>query len=206
MNDTAHSAEIWHDYQRMLPPIACGATMGGFYVTAAGSLIATLSRDLGIPPENLAILGSAFGVAMIISGLLAPWGLRFGPVWFLRLAPLLAVSGTVLLSWSPNVAVAVVGATVAGLAGSMMSSAAAATFRGNPRREVPGGFGGDGVIGFDYDYGVVCAGRAPGSGSRPLDGVVCVGGGGADFRHGVAFTGGSFGGVHEVPSEITGTS
>lgn len=122
--------EVCRDQKRLLVPIAIGAGMGGFYVTAAGSLIATLSRDLGVSLQSLAGLGSAFGVAMVLSGLLAPWGLRFGPVWYLRLAPLLAVVGTLLLTWSPNVGVALAGTTVAGLAGAMMSSAAAATFTG----------------------------------------------------------------------------
>lgn len=130
MNNTAHSTEIWHDYQRMLLPMALGSSMGGFYVTASGSLIATLSRDHGLKPEDFAALGSAFGMAMLISGLIAPWMLRFGPVWPLRLTPFLVVTGTVLLSWSPGVLVSLLGAVLACLGGALMSTAGAATFTG----------------------------------------------------------------------------
>ena len=104
--------------------------MGGFYATAAGSLIATLSRDLEVGVAQLAPLGSAFGVAMVVAGLVSSWGLRFGPVWFLRLTPLLVVLGTVLVAWSPNVAAALAGVILAALGGTMLSAAAAGTFIG----------------------------------------------------------------------------
>lgn len=122
--------EIWHDQKKMLPPLAIGGAMGGFYATAAGSLIATLSRDLEVSLAQLAPLGSAFGVAMVVAGLVSSWGLRFGPVWFLRLTPLLVVLGTVLVAWSPNVAAALAGVTLAALGGTMLSAAAAGTFIG----------------------------------------------------------------------------
>ncbi|PNL42452.1 MFS transporter [Mobiluncus mulieris] len=122
--------EIWHDQRKMLPPLAVGGAMGGFYATAAGSLIATLSRDLEVGVAQLAPLGSAFGVAMVVAGLVSSWGLRFGPVWFLRLTPLLVVLGTVLVAWSPNVAAALAGVILAALGGTMLSAAAAGTFIG----------------------------------------------------------------------------
>ncbi|NMW81192.1 MFS transporter [Mobiluncus mulieris] len=122
--------EIWHDQRKMLPPLAVGGAMGGFYATAAGSLIATLSRDLEVSVAQLAPLGSAFGVAMVVAGLVSSWGLRFGPVWFLRLTPLLVVLGTVLVAWSPNVAAALAGVILAALGGTMLSAAAAGTFIG----------------------------------------------------------------------------
>ena len=122
--------EIWHDQRKMLPPLAVGGAMGGFYATAAGSLIATLSRDLEVGVAQLAPLGSAFGVAMVVAGLVSWWGLRFGPVWFLRLTPLLVVLGTVLVAWSPNVAAALAGVILAALGGTMLSAAAAGTFIG----------------------------------------------------------------------------
>ncbi|NMX10964.1 MFS transporter [Mobiluncus mulieris] len=122
--------EIWHDQRKMLPPLAVGGAMGGFYATAAGSLIATLSRDLEVSLAQLAPLGSAFGAAMVVAGLVSSWGLRFGPVWFLRLTPLLVVLGTVLVAWSPNVAAALAGVILAALGGTMLSAAAAGTFIG----------------------------------------------------------------------------
>ncbi|MCU9968801.1 MFS transporter [Mobiluncus mulieris] len=122
--------EIWHDQRKMLPPLAVGGAMGGFYATAAGSLIATLSRDLEVSVAQLAPLGSAFGVAMVVAGLVSSWGLRFGPVWFLRLTPLLVVLGTVLVAWSPNVVAALAGVILAALGGTMLSAAAAGTFIG----------------------------------------------------------------------------
>ena len=122
--------EIWHDQRKMLPPLAVGGAMGGFYATAAGSLIATLSRDLEVSVAQLAPLGSAFGVAMVVAGLVSSWGLRFGPVWFLRLTPLLVVLGTVLVAWSPNAAAALAGVILAALGGTMLSAAAAGTFIG----------------------------------------------------------------------------
>ncbi|NMX03057.1 MFS transporter [Mobiluncus mulieris] len=122
--------EIWHDQRKMLPPLAVGGAMGGFYATAAGSLIATLSRDLEVSLAQLAPLGSVFGAAMVVAGLVSSWGLRFGPVWFLRLTPLLVVLGTVLVAWSPNVAAALAGVILAALGGTMLSAAAAGTFIG----------------------------------------------------------------------------
>lgn len=130
MNNPQPATGISPDPKRLLPPIACGASMGGFFMAAAGALIAILSRDLGVQPQDLAGIGSAFGVAMIVTGLVAPWGLRFGGVWFLRIAPLLAASGAALLAWAPNIPVILIGSMVAALAGGMMSATAAATFRG----------------------------------------------------------------------------
>ncbi|WP_297725002.1 sugar MFS transporter [uncultured Mobiluncus sp.] len=121
---------IWHDQKRMFPPMAVGLSMAGFYVTAAGSLIATLSRDLGVKPEALNWLGAAYGFGMLVSGLLAPWVMRNGPVWSLRLAPLLVLLGTALVAWSPSIAVSLVGVTLACLGGTTVSAAVAGTFVG----------------------------------------------------------------------------
>lgn len=122
--------EIWHDQKRMFPPMALGLSMAGFYVTAAGSLIATLSRDLGVKPEALNWLGAAYGFGMLISGLLAPWVMRNGPVWSLRLAPLLVLLGTCLVAWSPSITVSLVGVTLACLGGTTVSAGVAGTFVG----------------------------------------------------------------------------
>lgn len=122
--------EIWHNQKRMFPPMAIGLSMAGFYVTAAGSLIATLSRDLGAKPEAFTWLGAAYGFGMLVSGLLAPWVMRNGPVWSLRLAPLLVLLGTALTAWSPSIAVSLVGVTLACLGGSTVSAAVAGTFVG----------------------------------------------------------------------------
>ncbi|WP_296182771.1 sugar MFS transporter [uncultured Mobiluncus sp.] len=121
---------IWHDQKRMFPPMAVGLSMAGFYVTAAGSLIATLSRDLGVKPEALNWLGAAYGFGMLVSGLLAPWVMRNGPVWSLRLAPLLVLLGTALAAWSPSIVVSLVGVTLACLGGTTVSAAVAGTFVG----------------------------------------------------------------------------
>lgn len=121
---------IWHDQRRMLPPLTVGLMIGGFYVTAAGSLIATLSRDLRVSPASLAFLGSAFGVGMLVSGLAAPFLLRYGPVWNLRFAPLLAAIGTLLTLWSLNAAVAITGVTLACFGATLVTSAVAGTFTG----------------------------------------------------------------------------
>lgn len=122
--------EIWHDQKRMFPPMAVGLSMAGFYVTAAGSLIATLSRDLGVKPEAFTWLGAAYGFGMLVSGFLAPWVMRNGPVWSLRLAPLLVLLGTALVAWSPSIAVSLVGVTLACLGGTTVSAAVAGTFVG----------------------------------------------------------------------------
>ena len=122
--------EIWHNQKRMFPPMAIGLSMAGFYVTAAGSLIATLSRDLGVKPETLNWLGAAYGFGMLVSGLLAPWVMRNGPVWSLRLAPLLVLLGTAMVAWSPSIVVSLVGVTLACLGGSTVSAAVAGTFVG----------------------------------------------------------------------------
>lgn len=122
--------EIWHNQKRMFPPMAIGLSMAGFYVTAAGSLIATLSRDLGVKPETLNWLGAAYGFGMLVSGLLAPWVMRNGPVWSLRLAPLLVLLGTAMVEWSPSIVVSLVGVTLACLGGSTVSAAVAGTFVG----------------------------------------------------------------------------
>ena len=122
--------EIWHNQKRMFPPMAIGLSMAGFYVTAAGSLIATLSRDLGAKPEAFTWLGAAYGFGMLVSGLLAPWVMRNGPVWSLRLAPLLVLLGTAMVEWSPSIVVSLVGVTLACLGGSTVSAAVAGTFVG----------------------------------------------------------------------------
>lgn len=129
-NPANEGPEIWHNQKRMFPPMAIGLSMAGFYVTAAGSLIATLSRDLGAKPEAFTWLGAAYGFGMLVSGLLAPWVMRNGPVWSLRLAPLLVLLGTALTAWSPSIAVSLVGVTLACLGGSTVSAAVAGTFVG----------------------------------------------------------------------------
>lgn len=123
--------EIWHDQKRMFPPMAVGLSMAGFYVTAAGCLIATLSRDLGAKPEAFTWLGAAYGFGMLVSGLAASWVMRNGPVWSLRLAPLLVLLGTGMVAWSPSIAVSLVGVTLACLGGSTVSAAVAGTFVGS---------------------------------------------------------------------------
>ena len=67
---------------------------------------------------------------MLVSGLLAPWVMRNGPVWSLRLAPLLVLLGTAMVAWSPSIVVSLVGVTLACLGGSTVSAAVAGTFVG----------------------------------------------------------------------------
>lgn len=122
---------IWHDQPRMFPSMAVGLSMGGFYVTAAGSLIATLSRDLDTKPESFAWLGAAYGFGMLLSGLMAPWVMRNGPVWTLRFSPILVFLGTALVAWSPSIVVALIGTTLACLGGTTVSAAVAGTFIGS---------------------------------------------------------------------------
>lgn len=131
MSKPAGVPDTGHVHEQYFFPLALGEAMGGFYVTASGSLIATLARDHGLTPQSFAPIGSAFGVAMVIVGVVAPWALRFGPVWPLRLAPVLVIAGTILLSWSPGVVVSLLGAVLACGGGALMSATSAANFVGS---------------------------------------------------------------------------
>lgn len=121
---------IYRNQRVIFPFMAVGLSMGGFYVTSAGPLISTLSRDLQVSPASLSWLGSAYGVAMVVAGLTAPLLLRNGPVWSLRLAPALILCGIPLLLWAPNAGTAIVGTQLACLGGGLISAAVPATFTG----------------------------------------------------------------------------
>ncbi|MDY5588403.1 MAG: MFS transporter [Arcanobacterium sp.] len=88
---------MYLDMKRIFPLASAASVTGGFYLSVAGAMMAIFSRDLGVSVAELALLGSMYGVSMVIRGLSAPYVLRFGPVWLLRLAPVCVAIGVALM-------------------------------------------------------------------------------------------------------------
>lgn len=122
---------VYLDMKRMAPVMGMFAVACGFYLTMAGSAMAILARDLGKPVAALALIGSMYGIALIMHGVAAPFTLRYGPVWLLRFAPMLVIIGLMLLVWCPNLGVVLAGAMIAAIGTASSSVINAATFPGS---------------------------------------------------------------------------
>ena len=127
---TDESLLVYLNMDRMLPVAIMGALAGGFYLTMAGPIMAILARDLTVDVTSLALIGSMYGIAMIINGAGAPFTLRYGPVWLLRSSPILTIAGLLLLVWCPNLPVVMLGAALSALGTSVSSIVNPAMFPG----------------------------------------------------------------------------
>ena len=78
-------------------PVALGIANVGFYVASIGVVLVVLAGDLGIAPERLSWLGSAFGYGLIVMAVAGPFALRAGERLVLTVSAVMLGVGSLLV-------------------------------------------------------------------------------------------------------------
>ncbi len=100
--------------------VALGMANVGFYVAGIGVVLVVLAGDLGVVPEHLAWLGSAFGYGLIVTALAGPFVLRAGERSVLIGSAVVLGTGSLLMAVVPGTTAAYAGALLQGLGAAGM--------------------------------------------------------------------------------------
>lgn len=111
-------------------PVGLGMANVGFYVASIGVVLVVLAGDLGLPVEQFAWFGSAFGYGLILIALAGPILLRLGPGRVLALAASLLGLGSLLLALPLADVVVFPGAVLQGLGAAGIVLVAPGLLRG----------------------------------------------------------------------------
>ncbi len=101
---------------------AVAAALGslGFALSSIGAYLVLLARDLRVVQEELTWLSSAFGLGLVLIAAVGPFLVALGAGRMLRTAACALASGLALLAVAPSAHVAMVGAALFGVGGSVM--------------------------------------------------------------------------------------
>lgn len=110
-HQTGSSAEL---------PVALSMANVGFYAASIGVVLVVLAGDLGVAPERLSWLGSAFGYGLIVMALAGPFVLRAGERAVLIGSAVVLGVGSLLMAIVPGAASAYSGALLQGLGAAGM--------------------------------------------------------------------------------------
>ena len=101
-------------------PVALGIANVGFYVASIGVVLVVLAGDLGIAPERLSWLGSAFGYGLIVMAIAGPFALRAGERLVLTVSAVMLGVGSLLVVIAPGELALYSGAMLQGLGAAGM--------------------------------------------------------------------------------------
>ena len=101
-------------------PVALGIANVGFYVASIGVVLVVLAGDLGIAPERLSWLGSAFGYGLIVMAVAGPFALRAGERLVLTVSAVMLGVGSLLVVIAPGELALYSGAMLQGLGAAGM--------------------------------------------------------------------------------------
>ncbi len=101
---------------------AVAAALGslGFALSSIGAYIVLLASDLRVAEEQLTWLSSAFGLGLVLVAAVGPFLVALGAGRMLRTAAVALASGLALLAVAPSSHVAMMGAALFGVGGSVM--------------------------------------------------------------------------------------
>jgi MFS family permease len=110
--------------------VGLGMANVGFYAASIGVVLVILANDLGLPVEQLAWFGSAFGYGLIVIAFVGPFALRLGPNRVLATAAAVLGAGSLLLALSFTPVVAYAGGVLQGLGAAGIVLVAPGLLRG----------------------------------------------------------------------------